>query len=175
MMQRLILSSVLGGCLAIRGNCLTADSTAGTAAELSAASHSGERPMRALQPQELLSAMYKTLDTREAKIEIVEFSHFPAPEGALEFAWKDLAPPASARTPTRWRGYVRHDGNRRFAVWAMVRVTAQCRRVVAAKALRVRNPHSRKIFLARVNDEGIAVVEDGQRAAYASSPGRKQP
>ena len=75
----------IGVCLAIRGNCPAADSTAGTAAELSAASHSGERPMRALQPQELLSAMYKTLDTREAKIEIVDQDHRRARTQSQEY------------------------------------------------------------------------------------------
>jgi len=61
------------------------------------------------------------LDARlpAAYLEIVDFSRLPVPEGPLEF------PPAGLRRGSGaayWSGYVRYAGNRRFAVWARVRM-----------------------------------------------------
>jgi flagella basal body P-ring formation protein FlgA len=95
---------------------------------------------RVLSPDALQMAMRKALDPVDAEIEIIEASHFPAPDGEIEFSWKDLVPPASPGAASRWRGFVRHEGDRRFAIWAVVRITASCRRVVATTALRPGEP-----------------------------------
>jgi flagella basal body P-ring formation protein FlgA len=80
--------------------------------------------------------MRKALEPLAADVEILEVSHFPAPEGEIEFSWKDLALPASPHAASRWRGFIRYDDDRRFAIWADVRITAECRRVVAVSTLR---------------------------------------
>ncbi len=36
-------------------------------------------------------------------------SHFPVPDGEMEFDWKGLTPPATGQAVARWRGIIRHD------------------------------------------------------------------
>jgi flagella basal body P-ring formation protein FlgA len=73
----------------------------------------------------------------QAAIEIEDYSRQPVPAG-------DLAFPASSlrRAPreTLWIGYVRYAGNRRFTVWARVRLSIPVERVVAAADLAPNRP-----------------------------------
>jgi flagella basal body P-ring formation protein FlgA len=97
-----------------------------------------ERPMTALRRERVLEAMRATLELPEARIDIVELSRYPVPEGELVFARSGLRAPgrgAPPGTPVLWRGSVLYGGGRRFAVWARVVVTAPLRRVRAAQAL----------------------------------------
>ncbi len=98
------------------------------------------RDQSTLPQSALLEAMHTALAPIEAEIEILETSHYPAPAGEIEFSIKDLQPPASPRGTTRWRGFIRHDGDRRFAIWAIVRITARFQRVVAVTTLRSGTP-----------------------------------
>jgi len=86
-------------------------------------------PVAAPDPERVLAAMQRQLP--EARIEVLETSRQPAPEGDLEFplAGLHLAP-----TGGYWNGYV-SNGRHRFAIWARVKVAVSSRRVVAARDL----------------------------------------
>jgi len=91
-----------------------------------------------LSPDRIVESMRNALRIPYARIELLETSTEPAPAGAIEFKREDLGAPASAdrQTPVLWRGNVVYAGDRRFAIWAKVRITAQLGRVVAVEALR---------------------------------------
>jgi flagella basal body P-ring formation protein FlgA len=83
-------------------------------------------------------AMRKSLQITDARIEILETSTGQVPVGVLQFARNNLAMPA---TPDQhsgeiWRGEILYAGNRRFPVWAKVRITVPVSKLVAAEALR---------------------------------------
>jgi flagella basal body P-ring formation protein FlgA len=97
-----------------------------------------ERPTEALDRAKVLDAMRETLGREDVRIEIVEMSKYSVPRGRLEFKRAGLGRPASpdGRTPVEWRGNVVYAGDRRFAVWARVIVSARVTRAVAAGKLR---------------------------------------
>jgi flagella basal body P-ring formation protein FlgA len=86
-------------------------------------------------------AIEQALDFPEARIEIVETSRHAAPPGPLVFSRSSVKPPASGdATPVQWRGYIEYGTNRRFHVWARVRITASISRVVTTEPLRAGEP-----------------------------------
>lgn len=87
-----------------------------------------ERPVTLLDPAQLLVAMKGVLP--EARIEILEYSLQPAPAGELEFLREGLRY-QPLHNESLWNGAVRYAGNRRFAIWARVRVVATVQRVLA--------------------------------------------
>lgn len=101
-----------------------------------------EAAVRSLAASDVLPAMQKALEGSNAEIEILEVSHFPAPVGEIEFSLKDLNPPAKPTGPTRWRGFVRLEVDRKFAIWAIVKITSERQRVVATERLEVGQPIS---------------------------------
>lgn len=90
-----------------------------------------ERVMGPLDPSKLTEAMQQALP--DAKIEILEFSRQPAPEGEILFRRAGLRNAASGAV---WFGAVRYAPNREFTVWAKVRVTVRAQRIVAVTDLR---------------------------------------
>jgi flagella basal body P-ring formation protein FlgA len=91
-----------------------------------------ERTVAPPDPARLLAAMQTTLP--DARIEILEFSRRPIPEGNLEFPRTGLREgPAAAF----WNGNVRYGGNRLFSIWAKVAVWVKVQRVVAVTDLPV--------------------------------------
>jgi flagella basal body P-ring formation protein FlgA len=98
-----------------------------------------------LDRETVMSAMRKALAAspdyyRDATIEIVDLSRFPVPGGQVEFDWKELTPPAAEQSTVRWRGVVRHDVDHAFSIWAAVKLTVSCRRIVAAETIRQEEP-----------------------------------
>jgi flagella basal body P-ring formation protein FlgA len=77
---------------------------------------------------------------RDANIEIVDLSRFPVPDGKVKFDWKGLTPPATGQSTARWRGMVRQDVDHTFSIWAVVRLTVPCTRIVAAQTIRQEEP-----------------------------------
>src|SRR5881392_1935600 len=71
------------------------------------------RPVTAPDPARLLAAMQKQLPG--AKIEVLDFSRQPVPEGELEFPIAGLR---QAPGGGYWNGYVTYAGNHRFVLWA---------------------------------------------------------
>jgi len=96
------------------------------------------RLMEPLTPERLLASMRVSLANPAARIELVEFTLFGAPRGEIEF------PPAGLRRPpvrdpgaaVLWHGFVRYNGQRRFPLWAKVRITVSSTRVVADRDIR---------------------------------------
>jgi flagella basal body P-ring formation protein FlgA len=88
----------------------------------------------------VMRAMKKALaerpDYAAMNIEIVDLSHFPVPEGEMDFEWKGLTPPATGQTTARWRGVVRHDVDHTYSIWAVVRLTVPCKRIIATETIR---------------------------------------
>ena len=88
------------------------------------------RPVTAPDPVRLLAAMQKQLPG--ARIEVLDFSRQPVPEGELEFPIGGLR---QAPGGGYWNGYVTYAGNRRFVLWAKVKVLATAPRVIAVESL----------------------------------------
>jgi flagella basal body P-ring formation protein FlgA len=74
---------------------------------------------------QLVTAMRAALGEADAQIDILETSQAPAPNGEIIFSRDGLArgPIAGPDTPVVWRGHVRYSGQRRFDIWARVRVS----------------------------------------------------
>lgn len=101
-----------------------------------------EWPMERLDPARVVQAMQSALGIADAAIEIAETSLYPVPRGRLEFSRERLGAPASPaqRSPVLWPGEVVYGSDRRFAIWARVRITASCTRLVAVENLRAGQP-----------------------------------
>ncbi len=80
-----------------------------------------EWPMQRLDREDLLKAMRTTLGSDGVEIE--EYSLFPAPPGTIVF-------PVSGLNASMWRGYVQYGGDKRFNIWAKVKLDPS----VAARA-----------------------------------------
>jgi flagella basal body P-ring formation protein FlgA len=89
------------------------------------------RPVQVSTSSRLLAAMQRELPA--ARIEILDFSRQPAPDGELVF------PSAGLRQGPDggyWNGYVKYAGNRHFALWARVRVLSAVTHVIAVVDLK---------------------------------------
>jgi flagella basal body P-ring formation protein FlgA len=100
------------------------------------------RPVKTLDAAAMLDAMRRSWP--KATIEILDFSRQPAPAGPLEFPRSGLRREADA---ARWNGWVTYAENRRFQVWARVRVTESVERVVATADL----PPGRSVAASQVS------------------------
>src|SRR5260370_30619617 len=89
------------------------------------------RPVQVSISARLLAAMQKELPA--ARIEILDFSRQPAPDGELVFPSAGLLQGPHGR---RWNRYVKYAGNRHFTLWARVRVLIAVPRVIAAGDLK---------------------------------------
>jgi flagella basal body P-ring formation protein FlgA len=89
------------------------------------------RPVAAIPPERMLEVMRVKLP--DARIEIVEPSRVPAPQGTLEF-------PLSGLRTGYWFGHVSYGMGRRFVVWARVNVTVPIKRIVASADLKPGQP-----------------------------------
>jgi len=117
------------------------------------------RPAAPVGPERMLSAMRRELP--DARIEILETSRQPAPEGELQFPLAGLR-----QTPAGgyWTGYVVYAGKQRFAVWARVKVRVTTARVMAAETLAAGVP-------AEPSQLRLETGEELPHAGYASEIG----
>ena len=101
-----------------------------------------EWPVHPLDRNRVLEAMRQALGIPDAHIEIADLSLIPVPPGVLDFPPDRLGTPARPDLlgPVLWRGDVVYGGNHRFAVWARVRVSAPCNRLLAAESLKAGTP-----------------------------------
>jgi flagella basal body P-ring formation protein FlgA len=90
-----------------------------------------ERVMEQLKPERVVNAMQHALNNLEARIEVVEMSKFPVPPGEIQFTRSTL-PPAT-EGPVIWRGFVRYGGDRRFAIWARVKILVCSQKIIATE------------------------------------------
>lgn len=109
-----------------------------------------ERPVAPLDPARLLEAMKSTLP--QAYIEILEYSRQPAPSGELAFAREGLRE-GSQRNGALWSGSVHYAGNRRFLIWARVKVAVGARRVLALADLKPGQPIEAGQILEQTREE----------------------
>ncbi|HSB16676.1 MAG TPA: flagellar basal body P-ring formation chaperone FlgA [Bryobacteraceae bacterium] len=123
-----------------------------------------ERLLEPLRSDRLLDAMTRALGRPEAKIELVDFSRYPAPKGEVEFPVSGLSRSSDPETPAVWRGSVLHDGKRRFRIWARVRISIPAKRLIATEDL----PVGRPIGAAQVKQETYSA--DPRPAIYAAQP-----
>jgi len=97
------------------------------------------RPVAPLDPERLLEAMRS--EWPEARIELLDFSREPAPEGAIHFPRNGLhAGLAVSPGAALWTGWVEYGGNRRFSIWTRVKMAVKVERVVAIRDLRPLQP-----------------------------------
>src|SRR5437868_3329273 len=81
--------------------------------------------IRATEPlasDKLQAAIAAAVGNPEARIQLIDWSRYPAPHGEIEFSRAGLT--RGAAEPVTWRGYVKYGAGRRFAIWARVRVSA---------------------------------------------------
>jgi flagella basal body P-ring formation protein FlgA len=90
------------------------------------------RPVSVLSTAAVMEAMHRTLGP-DSHIEVIEISRFPAPSGELVFPREYLSGAASEAV---WRGYVRYDDDKKFPVWARVKVSVTASRVIAIEELK---------------------------------------
>jgi flagella basal body P-ring formation protein FlgA len=107
-----------------------------------------ERRAAPLQPSRIVEAM--RAQWPEARIELVDYSRYPVPDGDLEFPRSGLrvASPAAM-----WSGFVRYGGRHRAAVWARVKVSMSSPRIIAAVDLRPGQPIDASSLRIEVRDE----------------------
>ncbi|HVX67176.1 MAG TPA: flagella basal body P-ring formation protein FlgA [Bryobacteraceae bacterium] len=142
-----------------------------------------ERRAEALEQARVLEGLQQALRNEKGTWELLEYSRYPAPPGELEF----LQPVrAAADVPVVVRGWVHYAPNRRFPVWAKVRITRPPRAVERGSIVAVevssggavlklqaraetggevgdtvvlRNPATKICFSARVAESGKAIVD----------------
>jgi flagella basal body P-ring formation protein FlgA len=81
----------------------------------------------------ILMAMNRALQGRQVRLEILEQSLSPAPKGELVFPLSGLS--GFSAEPVVWRGYVVYAANRRFDIWARVRISVQENHLIAREPL----------------------------------------
>ena len=110
-----------------------------------------ERAQVPLTNERVSEAMHETLGPA-ARIEIVELSHFPTPPGQVVFPRESLGYPPIAF----WHGYVQYDGDKKFSVWARVKVSVASVQVITLEDLKPGIP-IRASQLKVVQSEGFPV------------------
>lgn len=90
-------------------------------------------PVSVLSKESLTAVMKSALGAQISKIEIVEQSLLPAPEGKIVFPVSGLS--GTSDGPVLWRGYVEYAQDRRFMIWARVLITVEQEHVIATAEL----------------------------------------
>jgi flagella basal body P-ring formation protein FlgA len=107
-----------------------------------------ERPVSPLMPGRMLEAMRRTLP--EAKIDLLDYSRQPAPQGEIEFPVTGLRRSASSEL---WTGSVSYARSSRFIIWAKVKVRIRAPRVFAIGDLPAGQPIAPGQVLAMEREE----------------------
>lgn len=83
------------------------------------------------------AAIRASLQTQDARIEVLAVSRDQVPAGKLTFPLSGLLASTltGPDTPVTWRGQVRYGGSREFSVWARVKISATMTRVVATELI----------------------------------------
>jgi flagella basal body P-ring formation protein FlgA len=98
-----------------------------------------ERATERLTADRVTAALRAAIPNPDVHLEVLDFSRYPVPHGAIEFPPSGLA---SRRTtaPVVWRGRLLYDGKRTATVWARVRMWTPARRAVAVENLPAGKP-----------------------------------
>jgi flagella basal body P-ring formation protein FlgA len=86
----------------------------------------------------VIEVMTEALNISGVRIEIVDTSDETMPVGRIEFRREALGIPVRSDRvlPIVWRGDVIYAGDRRFTIWARVKITAPVTRLIAVESLR---------------------------------------
>ena len=101
-----------------------------------------ERAVHTLAAADMAQVLQASLGLPDARLEILDYSRYAVPQGAVEFPRAGLLapPPQQPQAAALWKGFVKYGSNRRFAIWARVRVVVRTGRVVAAETLSAGKP-----------------------------------
>lgn len=90
----------------------------------------------------LVDAIRTALSIDHLNIEILETSNDPVPQGRVEFRRQDLIAPSNPlrNSPVTWHGDVIYGDNRRFGIWARVKLSAPLTHLIAVSDLRLGIP-----------------------------------
>jgi flagella basal body P-ring formation protein FlgA len=102
------------------------------------------RPAAPLDPARLLEALRAALPS--GRIELLDYSRFPVPEGALEF-------PLAGLRGSLWSGSIRYGGGHRVPIWARVTAAVATVRVVAAHDIKAGVPIEAAALRVETRDE----------------------
>jgi flagella basal body P-ring formation protein FlgA len=96
-----------------------------------------ERATHPLNPAELNLTLLAALGIADARLEVLDFSNQPLPQGRLDFPLAGLNKPPGdlPEGPVIWRGRLVYDGDRSLAVWAKVRIAVERPVLVAAEQI----------------------------------------
>jgi flagella basal body P-ring formation protein FlgA len=92
-----------------------------------------EWPMSPLDTEHATAILRENLEPADARMEVLDLFRGPAPPGEVVFPRPALSPAGNASY--LWRGYVRYGEDRRYPIWARLRIWVTRNRVVARQAL----------------------------------------
>jgi len=93
-----------------------------------------------LTEERVVEAMRALPEFAGARIELLDFSRYPAPRGRIEFPRQGLSAAPDPKAGLLWKGHVLYAGNRRFGIWARARIAATLKKVVASETLKPDRP-----------------------------------
>jgi flagella basal body P-ring formation protein FlgA len=113
-----------------------------------------ERALSTLNPDRLRDAITAAVADASVRVEIVDYSRYPLPQGELVFSRAGINGSAATRPdiPVIWRGRLRY-AERSIPVWAKVRLTASRTWVEAAGLLVVGHPIAMEQLRLRTGDQ----------------------
>jgi flagella basal body P-ring formation protein FlgA len=125
-----------------------------------------------LTAEGVAAALRSAVEQDAVRLEVLDFSRHPVPQGQLEFPKAGLATPPVTRdgAPVIWRGRVRHATNRTVPVWAKVKLSVPGRRVVSSETIQA----GRAILATqlRVEDAALFPLADMPLASIEEAAGR---
>jgi len=97
-----------------------------------------EWPLATLEPGQIMAAMRRSPGLASSKIELIEVDRRPAPRGEIVFPVAGLVQSSAVDTVNGvvWRGHVQYALNRKFPIWAKVKISVVTKRIIATRLLR---------------------------------------
>jgi len=120
-----------------------------------------ERPATPLTRAMLESAIALAVGDPEARIEVLDWSRYPAPRGALAFPRTSVVLEGTGGT-VLWKGFVRYGDRGRFSIWVRARIEVNTVEVDAREDL----------ALGRTIQPGQLVLRAVTLSPFAAQPAR---
>ncbi len=91
-----------------------------------------------MESGQIVAAMRRSPGLASSKIELIEVDRRPAPRGEIVFPAAGLVQSSAvdAVNGIVWRGYVQYALNRKFPIWAKVKISVVTNRIIATRSLR---------------------------------------